>query len=271
MEGGHSKIVTSLKEMLKEINREIKFDFAVFTGDIANKDVVNDHLEAFDHLKEICAILFENEPERFLIVPGNHDCVWNNYDSSDRVLASNSWDSYLHLWTKFYGKTDKFVDTYPQKEFMKEHTSDDLSWHLEFKEPKVSIIGISSTLTSPEYAGKGEATQTKIEFIEKYWKKPSDDAMRVLLLHHNLFPTISSNKNDEKFSILNLGDLLNTLRVTNCKMILSGHTHNSNLMKLRFVESCDIEEIKPYEIVSITAGSCGGYHPAKDRKNIQYY
>ena len=99
----------------------------------------------------------------------------------------------------------------------------------------------------------------------KYWSKPTD-SMRILLLHHNLIPTISNNPQDEKSSILSLGDLLNTLRLTNCKLVLSGHTHNPNLIKLHFSEFFDNSISEPYEFISISAGSCGGSHPAGDRK-----
>lgn len=253
-------ILESLLNKMEEIKVHKKIDLVTITGDFAySTNVTTDLREVKQFLLEISRRILMSKKGRLLIVPGNHDIVWEDYNKG--IIDEKGWHPFVDLILSIYPEDVVPVSWLKQRSF----SSNDMSWCISFESMKVSFIGISSIIDSAEGKERGKVTKGAIKYIDKNWKDKKDYT-KILLLHHNIVPTISRSDEDEKLSILKLGDLLSVLQKTGCKFIISGHSHNSNFVKIRFIESCDLKFDLPYEVISISTGACNGVHPSGDRK-----
>lgn len=260
----------SLIKILEKEHSTNPFDVIAITGDFSYRNPDKDLIFIRDTVKEIVRLtLTEENIDRLLLVPGNHDIYWKNFYK--KKLSENPWGPYLEFYHAVYPgridilnelgawNSDKNLFSYSSK-------GEDLLWHRKLSNPSLNIIGLVTPTTNTENLGNGLFTKKHVEFINSKWcSEPTLGEVRLVLMHHNLFATLSLSRYDKKTILSNPGDAMYTLMSSGCNVALTGHTHSSNVLKslggrlgLRGFEDTGNVSI-------ISAGTTGGLHKAGDR------
>ena len=260
--------IESLHNQLRKIQCEKNSDFLIIAGDLAAS---NPAVELSLMTSVLNYILMDTniKKERILIVPGNHEIVWSDFKNNKRERSPYS--SFVSFLQTFYTKESVYSQLVEQNIYNSGSLSvncseDDLTWLSRFPNLGVSIIGICSNSSELSEQGKGVLSQSNIRYIRDVWgeEKPSNET-RILVLHHNIFPTRSLFSEDEQRTIANAGTALDVLTSCGCDIVMSGHTHRAEILiyQSSVMDHNGYSELDPPMIV-LASGTSGGVSPTHD-------
>jgi 3',5'-cyclic AMP phosphodiesterase CpdA len=263
-QGDRSRFYVSLKETLASINSEKKINLFVFSGDLTHEAPGLEIVLAGKIIEEIVDAI-EIKKDNVFIVPGNHDVVWKDFENNQRL--EKPYASFIAWYESFFNKNQIRSRT---KKHIKGRidpstTEDGLAWHASLKEFNLSVIGLCSNACGDGKKGLGELSEGNIEFIKNKWRdKKEHNEIRILVLHHNVFPVRSNNSKDESRTITNAGAALNTLSIYDCDIVLNGHTHRPEIICYQASDMNVDGYSHQSSILFVTSGSSGGQAPTGD-------
>ena len=252
-----------LEKQIEFLHNEKQINLFAICGDLAAKDPAVEVASIGNELTKFFKRI-KIKDERILVVPGNHDVIWkdfnNNIKSKDPYLAYSQLCNELFTPTTLAAFKGQISRKLPIN-----IDENGLTWHRALPQPQVSIIGICSNVPNADKKGLGILSQDNIEYVRNKWeretKKPNE--MRIFLLHHNIFPVLSLHDDDEQKTIINAGQALKVLTKANCDIVLSGHVHRSEIIYYQS-SSLDSGFVRNKPLLLIANGTSGGVVPALD-------
>jgi len=263
-------LLKSMIITIKEEHKRSPLDGIFITGDFVSDDPGDDFIGIKRYIIDLIVntITIDNL-NRLFIVPGNHDIHWLSY--SDKQIAANPLYPYLEFYKSIYINRLEILREISGWDITKNDFKQYLDithtlWHRKLYDPLISVIGLSTPTLNCSIQGKGEFNKDHQEYIDNKWcDNRQQGEVRIALMHHNIFSSLSINNADEKDVLYNSGDALYTLLKHRCNIVLTGHTHSPGIL------SCKVSNIRlkgydtPSQILIISSGSTGGLHPAGDR------
>jgi predicted phosphodiesterase len=263
-DGVRQDFFNRLEAKLNLIHNEKRFDIITITGDLANTRP-SEELGVFGlRLGEIFLKTLSIREERIFIVPGNHELVWNDFDKKE--LSNSPYSVYISFYKDMLPKTLGNIKGFSKGKLPVNLRGDDLSWNRQIVNPALDIIGISSTSSNPEQQGEGYLSPANKLYIESKWslRKPKPNELRILLLHHNLFPIQSFDGRDENRTLRNAGAAINTMTQYGCDIVLSGHTHRPETVLYMSSSIGRTGYAKNKTLLLIGSGTSGGRTSTED-------
>lgn len=255
-----SQMYESLAARIEELQRCARFSGVALTGDFANNAPEFDLDIAKNTINPIVSkVLTESGFDRLLVVPGNHDLHYSEYG---KALAASPWLPFMKFYQDLFSPSDQYTEleswNKTSRSFVSSATSDHLSWYRFFPRERLSIIGLCST-SSTVPIGQGHFSDAQRKFVNRHWgKQPCDREVRILIMHHNIFPSISVNHEDNLSTFSNPGFALNVLLENHCNLILNGHSHFPFVHNYHGFHMPMNEWKQMGPIWSISAGTTGG-------------
>lgn len=218
--------------------------FIIVSGDVAFSGVEDQYALAIDFLRGIQTAI-QNEtsiPVSFVIVPGNHDCDFNQDSGARKMLVKSIEDSdspeidssIIDTCTAIQAPFFKFRDELETNP----NADDDLLWRSSRFSIEDKIIGFECLNVS--WVSKLREEPGRLYFpIDRYsGKKTSDVDVRILVLHHPLNWFNQSIYRPFRTFVRQLADI-----------VVSGHEHQGNVGiindaetdKSAFVEGCVLQ------------------------------
>jgi predicted MPP superfamily phosphohydrolase len=185
----------------------------IVSGDLTTKGVVTHFFEEVkEFLTELCD-RFSVDPDRVLIVPGNHDfrlLTWNPRDYSHE-------NAFLNFLAAFYGtRTDKLPQVYQGR--------------LENGIPLEILLVNSVRVRHETDRNYGYVGWDRYEGLLTKSAK-ARDAVRIAVLHHHLFSTTQEEEPNHDWHYANVSVTLDAGRVIDglqrhgFQLVLHGHQH----------------------------------------------
>jgi 3',5'-cyclic AMP phosphodiesterase CpdA len=247
-------------------------DAVCITGDLAYHHPAEDLPDVRRRINGIlAATVGRGNPDRLLIVPGNHDLAWKE-PFEKKELERRPWQGYLDLYQEIYFGQKHIcarMEAWNTVEgrFDLSARKDALRWHVQLRDPPLNVLGLVSPSESPDLQGLGEVSQAQLQWIKAAWSAPpAFGEVRVALLHHNLFSVISLSRHDEKTLVQRAGEVVHALTRGHGHLVLNGHTHTSNLLSHRAARSSMRGLATAGHLTAVSAGTTGGLHLAGDRQ-----
>jgi 3',5'-cyclic AMP phosphodiesterase CpdA len=229
-DGRFDTLLARLSDDLVALHRDegLTPDVVVMTGDLAEWALPAE-LEDVRCFVEGLRALLDLPPERFVLLPGNHDvnrklCHAHVLQAEARGLAAHppywpKWEPFVDMLARFYGDDAglAFTESRPYSLF-------------EYPDLRLVIAALNSTMVESHrdedhYGWLGE-TQLRW-FAERLGEYKARGWLRVAALHHNLFP---SHVGDDQ--LLHDRDGFQLWLVPHVNLVLHGHTHDGGLQWL---------------------------------------
>jgi len=260
----------SLLNILKEEHANNKFDGIAITGDFSNKKPERDLIEVGEFIHNLVnnTIEFANI-DRLFLVPGNHDLYWEDFDKGE--ISDKPWVPFLSLYQLVYNNQENILKSLnawdPVKRFLNhEAVNEDLLWNRKILDPAINIIGLVTPSVSRDEKGMGNFDRKQENFVREKWKtEPPFGEVRIALMHHNLFATLSLSPYDEKHILKKSGNTLYSLIEGKCNIVLNGHTHAPNVYSLSVGNFSTNGYENAGQLIVSSTGNTSGAHPSGDR------
>lgn len=264
------EMFSSLIRELKENHQKTPFDALLITGDFANRDPHEDLIGVRTCIKDIVnETITEKNLDRLFIVPGNHDMLWKNFEKKE--TSDRPWSDFLDfLHASFTSEPNllRAMEAWDSKRslFKLESQNEALSWCRRLQSPQLNVIGLCSPSIDSKNQGKGIFTRDQEHFVKEKWKAPRIfGEVRISMMHHNVFASLSANRLDEQQVSMNPGAALQTLIQGHCSVLLTGHAHSPNIFQFAGNKLGPEGYEVSGRIVCVASGNAGGHHKALDR------
>lgn len=200
--------------LTKDIN-EWRPELALVSGDVTDNGKKSQFQDALDFLNSLDC--------QYMVVPGNREiCPWAFWEWVFPFAAMSRHRSY-------FGPEDRIVKV--------------IDSH------KIVVFGLNTIHQLPSWPGK-LTRETRYWFREESAKY--NDMMKILILHHPVFPVVRSSSFWAHF-LSDAGDILQTISQNGFSLILQGHKHRSAVMEVnipqnnsRIVVSCAGAPLMPF-------------------------
>ena len=257
----------SLVDTIKKENERQNFDSVVICGDISMHAPDSDLVEVRSLIKRINKESV-NSYKRLSIIPGNHDIQWTNFDK--KKLSTRPLQAYLEFYHAIYGHKLNILNELSawdrtQDLFNPSSVCDELSWFRPLPSSGLSMIGLATPSLTSKKQGNGCFSREHEKFIKSHWADKTNLEVRIVLMHHNLYASLSYNRNSETRVLENSGDAMYTLMSTGCTCVLSGHTHSVNYIRCVASRMGFDGFANPSGFDVVTGGTAGGTHKSADR------
>jgi tetratricopeptide (TPR) repeat protein len=182
---GHEEPEYNQRGLLKSLLRDLKEnqwtpELVIVSGDLLDRGQASGVRLAVDFLKQLSAQL-KLPPERFVLVPGNHDEVRDARTADERYLH------FSRIWTGFYGVGLPWIygrSAHQQVELF------DLREQLG-----VQLIGFNSCEGHDRGLWTGGAIGTaQLERAEELLEKSGKAPFRIAVMHHHLYNPTGTRK-----------------------------------------------------------------------------
>jgi 3',5'-cyclic AMP phosphodiesterase CpdA/ActR/RegA family two-component response regulator len=226
-----------------EVNR-ISPDIIVVSGDLAEKGDFAEFEQARTFLTAL-AEHFKLTPNRFIMVPGNHDVRWSEDGRRDQMTE---YGGFYELW---YGKSSAPQSPFTRVELYRFHDR-----------PNVAIVGFDScVIENPKTAGVGYIGTSQLRSALddlKHQINESADCIKIAVLHHHLVPVtyLEQLPGDKKnFSlVVDATRVLARLQEEGFCLVLHGHQHQPFYAEFRLPL---LQTSTPKPITILGMGSTG--------------
>ena len=260
----------SLLSTLKEEHENNKFDAITITGDFSSENPEGDLDKVSEFINNLVnkTMEFDNIGRLFL-VPGNHDLYWKDFKKG--IISETPWRPYLDFYQSVYASQDNILEVLnawnPKNRFFdKKAVNEDLLWNRKILDPAINIIGLVTPSVDPAEKGMGNFDRKQEDFVRENWKtKPVFGEVRIALMHHNLFPTLSLSPYDEKYVLKKSTNAFYSLIKSQCNIVLNGHTHSPNVYCLSAGNFSTNGYENADQLIVSSTGNTSGAHPSNDR------
>ena len=258
-----------LIEVINQSNKNIPIDYIVFSGDLACNNPNDDINESALHIRNLVNRTIQDY-DKFLIVPGNHDIEWENFNQAK--LGNHSGKAFYKLLRDIYAGNleviTKLVGYNPKNNSFDDSHPDSFTWSYNNVNSQIKFLCLNSVIAEEDISliGKGRISKNTISFIKKEWGLPPQiNELRIAVFHHNILPPFSINTLDENDNLLNSGEIMEILSKHGCDIILGGHCHGSHFYNFSYstLNHNGFSETK--NIAYISTSTSGGYTATKDR------
>jgi len=267
------RLLTSLEEKICDINCEKKINIITIAGDLVSADPAIE----LPIIRKYLANLFKKiniNLNCVFVVPGNHEIHWEDFTTSK--LSENPYTYYAEFYNQLFIRNKIHFSSCvgaTKGELPNDINEVGLNWCRELKELKVSLIGVCSNTDKIYDNGKekglGRLADETINFIREKWAhSKKNDEMRIFLLHHNFFQIESFYRGDENRTVINAGEVLNALVHGNCDLVLSGHSHRSEVILHQSSSLEDAGYNVNKTLLFSACGTSGGKPPGDIRKHF---
>ena len=199
-------------ERLAEDLAEQKPDHIAVTGDLVNIALPGEFAQAHDFLKQI------GTPDRVTVVPGNHDA----YVSVPWPRAAGLWDAYM---------TGRHFDGPMGQQGAEDRPPRDVrDFPFVRRLGGVALIGVSTALPTRTFSAAGELGVEQLKRLDTILEQLGEaGAFRVIMIHH---PPFGGGAYKRK-SLRDSAALADVIRSRGCELMLHGHTHMSQLGRMK--------------------------------------
>ena len=203
--------IPAIEQVLADLN-ELDLDFLLIPGDLTQHGERQNHHWLADRLAAL--------PFPTYVVPGNHD-----------VIAATATDTHIDmpefvsLYQKFgYGEVDAGWG------------GGDRPYYAQEILPAVWLIGLNSIAFDDDgtqhWSGWLDAEQ--ITWLETTLAKIPDDALTLVMLHHNVLehlPGQARHRMGKRYMLENGSALLEPLKTSNVSLLFTGHLHVQDIAR----------------------------------------
>ena len=258
----------TLAEAIKEGLGDIQPGLVIVTGDLTFTGAAEEFQEAAQSLNSLAG-KFNLDPDRFVVIPGNHDIVWTKNESYDEKAPvteapGEAMENYKAFYRQFYT-----------------HDADlRLAMGRRFLLPcglALEICGLnsSSLATGKKFlAGMGRIEESAFAIVANAlkWGKEGGLALRVLLTHHHLTLTEDLEPAEDYYRGFGIAvDAARILRLAagyGVQLVLHGHKHRAFLWCAGVYELPELaNQGQQVGDVSIIGGGSAGSSETDSDKN----
>ncbi len=264
------KLFDSLLERLKEEHDKNKFDGIAITGDLSNKNPERDLIKVVGFINDLVNKTIESyNIDRLFLVPGNHDLFWEDF--KEGKISIKPWEPFLDFCKLVYNSKETILKSYkawdPEKRsFNYKVSNEGLLWNRRVLDPPINIIGFVTPTLEPDRKGMGDFDEEQENFVREKWKKePVFGEVRIALMHHNIFASLSLSPYDEKHVLKKSGNALYSLSESKCNIVLNGHTHSPNVYSCSAANFSTAGYENACQLIVSSTGNTSGDHPSADR------
>lgn len=204
--------IDASNKIVNEINRiNLKVDYIVFTGDFAFKEMgFNGAINFFNKLSEKLKLA----KDKFLFVPGNHEIAAEPVDEGFDFAKYRTFihDFYRDEIKSVYG--DNFYDRFKNKDFSFDYLIND----------RILISGFHQENNKNKGINEGFLDSKMNEHAKRYRK--NKDLIKIAMIHQAVLPIVKVSNAD---LLENAGSFTNTLAKNGYRIILTGHSHESEI------------------------------------------
>lgn len=221
----------TLAVAIKNALGSVKPGLILITGDLTFTGAVDEFQEAVQGLNSL-AEKFHLDPDRFVIIPGNHDIVWTKETKyKDDAKVTEAPETATKNYKAFY------------RQFFTHDADSKLAMGRRFLTPcglTLEICGLNSSSleTGKKFlAGMGRIEQAAFEEVTNKlnWKENPSLALRILMTHHHLALTEDLELTGEYYSGFGIAiDAARILRMAanrGVQLVLHGHKHRAFLWR----------------------------------------
>lgn len=238
-------LTRSIMKDLSELGIADKFSLLLITGDFTTKGNWNTSLslKIKNEIHSLCDAL-NIEYDKILALPGNHDMVRSNSDSSENVI--NQVDK------RFERDYRTFIEELSGRSWR-----DNLSYNAHFsikdidKNLDITILNSCGIVSTSEWTEYGYVGQEGIDAINNLSSNDTE-SLRILALHHHLLPVNDIDILNKKGISMTV-DSLRILRSAiskNIKLAMHGHQHIFNMSNYTQYERYNFNSEKSLRIIS---------------------
>lgn len=238
-------LTRSIMKDLGELGIADKFSLLLITGDFTTKGDWNTSLslKIKDEIHSLCNAL-NIEHDKILALPGNHDMVRYNSDSSENII--NQVDK------RFERDYRTFVEELSGRSWR-----DNLSYNAHFnikdidKNLDITILNSCGIVSTSEWTEYGYVGQEGIDAINNL-SSNDKETFRILALHHHLLPVNDIDILNKKGISLTVDSLrvMKSALSKNIKLAMHGHQHIFNMSNYTQYERCNFNSEKSLRIIS---------------------
>ena len=265
-----TRMIKKLIEFLHKNKQTLRIDYIILSGDIAFKNPEKDIKACAILIKEIVHSVLDSDFNKLFIVPGNHDISWDDFENAE--ISDDTGRYYYEFLQDIYINNKEIISKLagymPKTESINLNNVDSFSWAYNNLNLSTKILCLNSVIAKKDKKsqGKGLLSKETITFIEKEWETPRmKNELRIAVFHHNILPPFSINTFDGNDNLLNTGQAIEVLTNHGCDLILSGHSHGSQLYQIAYSAS----KLKGFErlhnLLNVTTSTFGGAIPGNDR------
>jgi 3',5'-cyclic AMP phosphodiesterase CpdA len=180
-------------------------DHIAVTGDLVNIALPAEFSQAYEFLKRI------GPADRVTVVPGNHDA----YVALPWIKAAGLWDEYMT------GRHADGGDRPPR---------DVRDFPFVRRVGGMALIGVSTALPTRPFSAAGELGADQLQRLDSMLEQLGDaGAFRIVMIHH---PPFGGGAYKRK-SLRDSGPLAEIIAKRGCELMLHGHTHMSQLGRMK--------------------------------------
>jgi 3',5'-cyclic AMP phosphodiesterase CpdA len=180
-------------------------DHVAVTGDLVNIALPAEFAQAHEFLKRI------GPADKVTVVPGNHDA----YVALPWIKAAGLWDEYMT------GRHADGGDRPPR---------DVRDFPFVRRVGGMALIGVSTALPTRPFSAAGELGADQLQRLDAMLEQLGDaGAFRIVMIHH---PPFGGGAYKRK-SLRDAGPLAEIIQKRGCELMLHGHTHMSQLGRMK--------------------------------------
>jgi 3',5'-cyclic AMP phosphodiesterase CpdA len=199
-----------LEHLAEDLERQ-KPDHIAVTGDLVNIALPAEFIQARQFLQRI------GTPDRVTVVPGNHDA----YVSLPWAQAAGLWDAYM-TGQRFDGRDGE------------RPPRDVRDFPFVRRIGGAALIGVSTALPTVPFSAAGELGAEQLRRLDAILTTLGEaGAFRIVLIHH---PPFGGGAYKRK-SLRDASALADVIARRGCELMLHGHTHMSQLGRMKGPET----------------------------------
>jgi 3',5'-cyclic AMP phosphodiesterase CpdA len=194
----------ALKAATDEIGAEADISVVIVTGDVAESGLPSEFGCARDFLRSF-ADQFSLSPDRFVILPGNHDISWDDCQivraglkgekfppqEFDQRLNTEKLGNYRRFLAEFYGApvTDGDLAGIPDTRPLECG-----GWLRDFPKLRLSVAALNTSERENDSVKGGYLSVNQAQSLMARWRETdAASKIKIIALHHNPVPTTAAN------------------------------------------------------------------------------
>jgi tetratricopeptide (TPR) repeat protein len=194
----------ALRIAIEDIKADSEISLVLITGDLVESGLPSEFRYAHEFLISLADQL-SLRPERFVIIPGNHDISWDDCqivraglkgekfaaDEFDARLNAEKLSNYRTFLANFYGApvTGDSLAGLPDSRPL-----DGGGWLRDFPELELSVAGLNTSERENDKLKGGFLSVQQAQSLMTLWREgESVNRLKIIALHHNPVSTTSEN------------------------------------------------------------------------------